>query len=175
MTNPSAIDKDRGLAHSTVVGWAVGVLTSLSSVALIVLLAATFVGVIMRYFFSAPILGVNEIVQMGSVALVMLAMPAAAQREAHVRVDVCDTLLGRWGRLAGDILARGIGIYLLGSLGWRSWQKMLDTLEYGDVTNMISIPFWPFYGLLTLSAALYAAVLVLQVFDIIRAGARAND
>lgn len=163
-----ASGKDRGIARSTPVEWAVRGLTSLSSVAVAVLLVATFVGVIMRYFFSAPILGVNEIIQMGSVALVMLAMPDAAHTETHVRVDVFDKALGRWGRLIGDLLARSIGIYLLGVLTWRAWLKMLDAMEYRDVTNMISIPFWPFYGLVALSCVLYAIILFLQVIDILR-------
>ncbi|QJR18135.1 TRAP transporter small permease [Pelagibacterium halotolerans] len=167
--------RDGGLSHSALVEWAVRGLTLLSSLALIVLLLATFVGVIMRYFLSAPILGSNEIIQLGSVALVMLAMPAAAQREAHVRVDVLDGAIGPWGRFIGDIIARVLGMFLLGVLAWRAWDKAFDAFEYGDVTNMISIPFWPFYGLMALSAVLYVVVLTLQLLDIVRAGARAND
>ena len=123
----------------------------------------------MRYVFSAPILGGNEIVQLVSVALVMLAMPAAAQSDDHVRVDVFDGRLGRWGRFLADILSRAVSVYLLWLLTSRSWAKMWDAVEFGDATNMLSIPLWPFYGLLSLGALLYAIVLGLQLLDVIRA------
>lgn len=159
------------LARSTYVEWAVRLLTVLSSLALGLLLVATFTGVIMRYVFSAPILGGNEIIQLASVVLVMLAMPAAARDEVHIRVDIFDDKIGRFGRLLGDILSRSIAIYVLTMLALRSWSKLADAAEYGDATNMLQIPLWPFYGLLVLGAALYAIVLLLQLIDILRVGA----
>jgi len=150
-------------------------LTLVSSLALTVLLVVTFTGVVMRYVFDAPILGNNEIIEMASVVLVMLAMPSAAQKEVHIRVDVFDGAIGAFGRLAGDILARGISIYLLTLLGWRSWGKLADAAEYGDATNMLTIPLWPFYGLLVLGAALYALVLAIQLVDIIQSGVARSD
>jgi TRAP-type transport system small permease protein len=150
-------------------------LTLVSSLALGVLLLVTFAGVVMRYFFNAPILGNNEIIELASVVLVMLAMPGAARQEMHIRVDVFDRLIGAFGRLAGDILARGVSIYLLLLLGWRAWGKLADAAKYGDATNMLSLPLWPFYGLLVLGASLYALVLFIQLVDIIRSGVARND
>jgi TRAP-type C4-dicarboxylate transport system permease small subunit len=164
-----------GLARSTQVGRAVRLLTLLSSLALAVLLLATFVGVIMRYVFAAPILGGNEIIQMASVALVMLAMPGAAHEEIHIRVDVLDEAIGPWGRFIGDVLSRGIAIFLLSMLSWRAWGKLVDAVEYGDASNMLRIPVWPFYGLLLAGAALYAVVLLLQFIDILRAGVSRSE
>jgi len=163
------------LVHSKSVEWTVRLLTLVSSLALTVLLVVTFAGVVMRYAFNAPILGNNEIIEMASIVLVMLAMPSAAQKEAHIRVDVFDGPIGAAGRFAGDILARGIAIYLLAMLGWRSWGKLADAAEYGDATNMLSIPLWPFYGLLVLGAALYALVLAIQLVDIIQSGAASSE
>ncbi|MBU4529584.1 MAG: TRAP transporter small permease [Alphaproteobacteria bacterium] len=150
-------------------------LTLASSLALGLLLLVTFAGVVMRYFFNAPILGSNEIIELVSVAVVMLAMPGAAQRQMHIRVDVFDGLIGAFGRFAGDIVARGLSIYLLTLLGWRAWGKLTDAAEYGDVTNMLSIPLWPFYGLLVLGAALYAIVLAIQLVDILRSGVASSE
>lgn len=165
----------RQLAHSTAVEWAVHSLTFLSAVALGILLVVTFASVIMRYFFNAPILGSNEIIQLASVVLVMLALPGAAQNGMHIRVDVFDHWIGAIGRLAGDVLARAISVYLLGILAWRAWGKLLDASEFGEATNMLRIPLWPFYGLLILGSVLYALVLVIQLVDIIRTGAARSE
>lgn len=164
-----------GLARSAPAERAIRLLTLISSLALAVLLVVTFTGVIMRYVFGAPILGGNEIIQLASVVLVMLAMPAAAYDEAHIRVDVFDSHIGHWGRFMGDILTRGVSVYLLAILAWRSWDKLADAAEYGDATNMLRIPLWPFYGFLLLGAALYAAVLFLQLLDILYSGARRSE
>ena len=174
MIKQTAGNEPRGLAHSTSVEWAVRILNIFSSAALAVLLVATFVGVIMRYVFAAPILGSNEIIQLASVALVMLAMPAAAHAEVHIRVDVFDGVIGAVGRFVGDLLSRGVATYLLGLLAVRSWAKLQDAAEFGDATNMLAIPLWPFYGLLALGAVLYALVLVLQFVDVLRTGVSAK-
>lgn len=160
----------RELVHSASVEWTVRFLTFASSLALIVLLVTTFAGVIMRYIFNAPILGNNEIIEMASVVLVMLAMPGTAQKEAHIRVDVFDGPIGPAGRFIGDVLTRCVSIFLLAFLGWRSWGKLTDAAEYGDATNMLAIPLWPFYGLLVLGAVLYVLVLAIQLIDIIVSG-----
>lgn len=175
MTDAPTTEKKQGLSHSTPVEWAVRSLTALSALALVVILVTTFVGVVMRYFFHAPILGSNEVIQLVSVVLVMLAMPAAAQREEHVRVDVFDNYIGAWGRFFGDLLSRAVGVYLMYLLGARSWLKLQEALEFNDLSNMLRIPFWPFYGLMALGCALFAIVLVLQIVDIVRAGVRNRD
>lgn len=170
MSNSTARTEPRSLAHSAVVEWANRILTAFSSLALAILLLATFAGVVMRYVFGAPILGINEIVQLVSVALVMLAMPVAAHHEAHVRVDVLDRHIGAIGRFIGNILSRGIAIYLLSLLAWRAWAKLQDAAEFGDATNMLSIPLWPFYGLLMLGAILFTLALAVQLLDVLRRG-----
>lgn len=161
--------------HSAAAGWIVRPLTVLSCLALAVLLVTTFAGVIMRYVFNAPVMGSNEIIQLASVALVMLAMPGAAHAEQHIRVDVMDGMIGAAGRLAGDILSRALAVYLLWVLCWRTWSKLLEAAEFGDTTNMLAIPLWPFYGLLLLGSALYALVLIIQLAGIVRKGASRND
>lgn len=150
-------------------------LTFLSALALGILLVVTFASVIMRYFFNAPILGSNEIIQLASVVLVMLALPGAAQKGMHIRVDVFDDVIGAIGRFLGDVLTRAMSVYLLGILAWRAWGKLLDASEFGEATNMLRIPLWPFYGLLILGSVLYALVLVIQLVDIIRTGAARSE
>jgi len=147
-------------------------LTGLSVLSLVIMMVVTFVSVIMRYIFNAPLLGNNEIVQLMAVSLVMLAMPFATQTEAHVRVDVLDAHIGRYGRFTGDLLARCLAGFVLASLLHRTWFKLLDTLTYGDATNMLRIPIWPFYGFILLGMGLYLLLLVIQVIGVLRKGPR---
>lgn len=163
-----------GMAHTAPMEWVIRYLTLLAVVALAVLLATTVASVILRYVFSTPLLGSNEIIQLASVALVTLALGPTAQREIHIRVDVLDKAIGSIGRFVGDVASRGAAVFVLIKLALRSWKQAADALEFGDATNMLSIPLWPFYGLIVLGAGLYAFVLVLQAVDRLIGGVHRN-
>jgi TRAP-type C4-dicarboxylate transport system permease small subunit len=144
-------------------------LAALAGVGLLAMVALVFVAVILRYAFAQPILGVNEIVQLLAVGLVMLALPGCTARGGHVRADVFDTALGRFGRAFGDVLSRALSIVALGVLVRRSWDKTLEALEFADATNMLGLPLWPFYGMMALGMGLCALIFAVQIVAILAA------
>lgn len=147
-------------------------LAVLAAVALVFLVVVISAGVVLRYVFGAPILGLNEITQMTAVVLVMAALPFCTERNGHVGVDVFDNAIGRWGRLAGDLGSRLLSGLVLGILVWRAVLKALDAWEFGDTTNMLALPIWPFYGVLALGMALTVLVFAAQFAAILRNGAK---
>ncbi|WP_425053411.1 TRAP transporter small permease [Psychromarinibacter sp. S121] len=146
-----------------VLGWVAGLL-------LVLMTALITAAVIMRYAVGQPILGVNEIVQLNAVALAMLALPYATYSGAHVRADIFDPALGRWGRWLADLLTRAVSVGALYFLVTRAWDKALDAREFGDATNMLNLPIWPFYGLIALGMALCVLVFVLEFATILLTG-----
>jgi hypothetical protein len=80
-------------------------------------------------------------------------------------------MLGRWGRFLGDILSRVISALVLGLLCRRAALKALDALEWGDATNMLKMPIWPFYAILSVGAGLCARVFAVQLLVLILRGA----
>jgi TRAP-type C4-dicarboxylate transport system permease small subunit len=82
---------------------------------------------------------------------------------AHVRVDLFDKPLGRWGRFAGDILSRGLVIWATFYLCRRAWAKMFDAVTYGETTNMLQLPLWPAYAAVFAGMALSAFVMAAQI------------
>lgn len=147
--------------------WVLAVLAAILLLCMVVVLTA---GVCARYFFASPILGLNEIVQMNAVALAMLALPYATAHGVHVRADIFDPFITRWGRLLGDIVTRGISIVALAQLVDKAYWKALDAKEFEDVTNMLELPLWPFYGLIGAGMALCIVVLALQLVGILVTG-----
>lgn len=148
------------------------VLAILAGAGLLLVLALIFVSVVMRYIFSTPIVGVNEIVQLASVGIVMLALPWCTAEGAHVGVDVLDQKIGRWGRFLGDVQARAIAALILSVLVWRASLKAMDAHEFGDATNMLQMPIWPFYAMIAAGMALSVLVLLAQLIQILREGAQ---
>lgn len=107
-------------ARSLILDRATLILAAMAGVCLIGTVLLVCAAVLLRYFANAPILGVNEIVQLGGVAMVMLALPWCTERNAHVRADVFDPFIGHWGRLGGDILSRAVSGFVLSVLVYRS-------------------------------------------------------
>lgn len=145
-------------------------LTVVGALCLLGIMLIVTAGVVMRYLFNTPLLGVNEIVQLTAVALVMSALPYCTAKGDHVAVDVFDAWLGKWGRLAGDILSRVISATVLTLLCRRAVIKALDALEWGDATNMLKMPIWPFYAVLAVGVGLCALVFVMQLMMIVTRG-----
>lgn len=161
------MDRYSKTAWAKYFGQATYLLSAVGGVCLIGLVLIIAGGVIMRYALGQPILGINEIVQLTAVALVMSSLPYATAKRAHVAVDVFDPMLGRWGRMAGDILSRLISGYVLALLAKRAWLKSMDALEWGDATNMLDLPIWPFYAILSVGTALCVAVFAVDILLIL--------
>jgi TRAP-type C4-dicarboxylate transport system permease small subunit len=154
-------------SRPTMFGRVSALLATVAGMALIGMVVLIAVGVTMRFLLRQPILGSNEIVQLVAVAVVMLALPYCTATDGHVRVDVLDAAIGKAGRLMGDIVSRGLSIFVLSILSWRAVLKGLDSLHYGDATNMLRLPLWPFYFLLALGVALAALSLLLQLLGLL--------
>lgn len=142
-------------------------LSALAGISLIFMMAIIAVNVVTRYLLNWPMTGAEEIVQMAGVAVIMLALPYATRQGAHVRVDIFDYALGHFGRMAGDVLARLLTGGVLAVVVHKAWAKMLDAHEFGDTTNMLGLPVWPFYGILAAGLALCVLVYAIEIVLII--------
>ena len=119
--------------------------------------------VIFRYVFNSPILGDQELVEIGMSLVVMLAMPYTALSRAHIRVDILDHLLGTYGRFIADAFTRIVSCFVLSLLVMKTYSKSLDAHEYGDVTNMLEVPTWIAYAGITIGMSLFILVLLVQL------------
>lgn len=144
------------------------ILAVVAGLLLVMMVSVICAGVVSRYFFASPILGVNEIVQLNAVALAMLALPYVTHARGHVRADIFDKFIGQLGRFAGDIITRLLSIVALGFLVTRSWTKASEALEYGDATNMLALPIWPFVGLIVVGAAITIMVFAVEIIEVMK-------
>lgn len=142
-------------------------LATISSVVLALMMVFVFVGAILRYAFNAPIPGGNEVLEMASVALIMLAIPYCTLADGHVRIDLLDGFLPRFGKAFTEVLSITIGTVVLAYLVKSYVSRSLDALEFEDVTNMLAIPLWPFYALVVFGMGLYAIILLVQLINLI--------
>jgi TRAP-type C4-dicarboxylate transport system permease small subunit len=122
------------------------VLTSMAVISL-----ASVVG---RAFFSAPILGDYELVQMMSAAAVAMALPFCQMVGGHVIVDFFTTGLSAQVNRFLDLIAAlllSVGAF---TFAWRMVVGMLELKRTGDASMLLDLPTWIAYLPLIASFAL---------------------
>ena len=140
-----------------------GGLAVVSGFVLVALIGLTFADVVLRYVFAAPILGSKDLLEMGMVTVVALAFPFTWRIGGHIVVD----LIPEYG-LAGlnrsrDVAVRAIGFAIFALLAWRAWLRADDAALFNEATNMIELPFQPFFWVLAAAAAFQALVLAAEI------------
>ncbi|MAY87861.1 MAG: hypothetical protein CML02_14225 [Pseudooceanicola sp.] len=103
-------------------------------------MAVTFVGVVMRYVFRAPLMGGFEMIEIGMGLIVFTALPLMVLRRGNIAVTILSDrfppTLARIATLLGDLVGAG----LMGFIAWRVWLQGARLLTYGEVTMELRIP-----------------------------------
>ncbi len=66
------------------------------------------------------------------------------------------------------VLMKVLGIVLLAIMSWRLWHAGVSAARFGETTQQLLISYKPFYEMLAVSIAIYAIVLVLDIWQILR-------
>ena len=143
----------------TAVRW----LAILAGVVLTGLVLLTFADVVMRYLFSAPIAGRQDVVELGMVAVLSLAAPYAWRLGEHITVDVLPDFPWRWARVARTTMVRLMVVALLGLLSYTAYQRIEEAALFNEATNIILIPHQPFLVLMTVAFALHLFIVVAEL------------
>lgn len=140
----------------------------LSGGVLLGLVGLTVVDVALRYLFNAPLFGGQDIAEMALLTVVALAVAYCGRSGGHVAVDLIGGLLSPGVARVLDVLVRLMSAAILSVIVWRCFVNGLDAAEYGEASNLLNIPYLPFYFLLSFGFAVYAAVIVLEALRLIR-------
>ena len=100
----------------------------------------TVADIALRTFFSMPIRGMLELIELGLACTIFVALPAVFLRDEHLVVDVIDHIapapVVRVLDLAGALISLG----LLAVMAWQMVPLARTMHEFGDVTSDLSIP-----------------------------------
>jgi TRAP-type C4-dicarboxylate transport system permease small subunit len=112
----------------------------------------TVADVVLRSFFSYPIRGMLELIELGLACTIFIALPAVFLREEHLVVDV----LKKTRPL--ELLGAAVSLVVLAAMGWHMLPNALSMIEFGDVTSDLSIPrlwYWApvLFGVVASAAA----------------------
>jgi TRAP-type transport system small permease protein len=129
------------------------------------MMTLTFVDVVLRYIFNAPLQGSFEITELMLVVLIFAALPLVSRREEHVVMDFLDRFLAlriyRALRAFEHIVS---GAVMIG-LGCLLWQKAAKLAAYGDTSAVLRIELAPFVYAISLLIFVTALIHLALVFS----------
>ncbi len=124
---------------------------------LFAMMILTFVDVVLRYFFNAPIKGGFEITEMMMAVLIFAGLPLVSRRHEHVTIDAFDWFIPVALRRLLYAFIHVICAVALVGMAWLLMRKAGQFAEVGDVTQTLKFAIAPFVyvmAALTLATAI---------------------
>ncbi len=125
---------------------------------------------VMRKALNSPIVGAEDLLLLALVVIVALSIPLGARTGAHIEIEVLESRMSAGFAKWSMILVKLAGSVLLFFMAWRLWHAGQSAVRFGETTQQLLISFEPFYYLLSVAIAIYAVVLLLDIWQLLRAG-----
>lgn len=121
--------------------WMVIGLTVAIAVLVFALMAVTFIDVVGRYFFDAPIPGTFEVVSFLLALLVFSGLPLVTRDERHITVTLMEGLFKGWGLWFQKVVVAMASAAVLGFIAERLWRTAGDMAEMETLLEYFDVPF----------------------------------
>ncbi|MGB0927566.1 MAG: TRAP transporter small permease [Pikeienuella sp.] len=139
-------------------------LAGFACIVVVLVMLTTFVDVVGRYFFNAPVTFAVEVIQLGMGLLVLFGLAITTLERGHIAVDIVENLVPPFVRKIFAIIAAISGVVFLSLIAWRLWDRGMNFLSDGLATDVLFLPVWPVVILMALAAGVAAVVSIAQLF-----------
>jgi len=123
---------------------------------------------IMRKALNSPIQGAEDLLLLSLVVIVALSIPLGSRTGAHIEIEVLESRMSNAFAKWSMIFVKILSLALLMVMSWRLWHAGLSANRFGETTQQLLISYEPFYYMLAVSIAIYAFVVVLDIWQLIR-------
>ncbi len=133
--------------------------SSISALALFVMMWLTVVDVVGRKFFDNSLTGAVELTEIVMTITIFFALPVTSRAGEHIVFDLLDRVLPAGLRRWQGALSQAMtGVALLAA-AWVVGGRAARTVEYGDVTAQLAIPLgylqWLVAAMLVVTAGVH--------------------
>ena len=147
--------------------WPTAALKIVLAVTLFAMAAITFVDVIGRYVFSAPVPGTFEIVGLLMSVVTFTGLPLVTRTESHITVDLFDSLIRGRGRKVQRFLILSGSALVMAFVAERLVASAIDEYEADFVTNYFGISRAPLLIVLAMLSAATCLILLVMVWQFV--------
>ena len=117
-----------------------------------------------RYVLNSPIKGADDLAQLLLVAVVTFSVAQSGRTGGQVAVEILGTIGGPKTTRWTDILVKALGVVMLLILTLKLIDNGNHAADFGEATLTLLISFGPFFYLLAFGMALYAVVLIVEIY-----------
>jgi TRAP-type C4-dicarboxylate transport system permease small subunit len=138
---------------------------TIGGIVLVAIASVTVFSVIGRAFFSHPILGDVELVQLGCAVVVASFLPYTQFRQANIIVDFFTT--GTSEKTQSKLDAFGTFLYtlVLGLVAWRVSVGCIDIKANQETSMLMALPLWIPYMLMVPGLVLCSVIGFVQTLQ----------
>lgn len=124
--------------------------------------------VLARKLANAPIHGYIDMIEIAMTTFAFIALSYTERLGGHVRMEIFASKLR--GRLlwAVEVVGVVIGLFVIGTLTWYSFQHFLRAYDSGDSTMDIQLPWWPSKLLVSFAFGLLFIRLLISLWGYLR-------
>ena len=140
----------------------------LAALVLMLLMIITFIDVLGRYLFSAPLPGAFELTEIMMAMLIFAGLPLVSRANQHVTVNLIVGILSPIIQHFQRLITQAIMAVVLAVMAWRMWIKAEEMLEQGDETAYLLLPIAPVAFFMTLMMAVSTLIVAIQFIRIFR-------
>ncbi len=140
-------------------------LGAIAGALLFCMMTLTFIDVVLRYIFNAPLQGSFEVTELMLVVLIFAALPLVSRREEHVVMDFLDRFLPLSVYRALRALDHIVSAAVMTGMGCLLWQKARKLAAYGDTSAVLRIELAPFVYAIALLIFVTALIHLALVFS----------
>lgn len=132
---------------------------------LVALMGVTFIDVVGRYVFNAPLVFAVEVIELGMGVVVCFGLAATTLAKGHISVDLVSSVSPPAIRSLLARLAAVCGAAFFSLVAWRLWDRTGSFYDDGLATQVLYLPIWPVVALMTVAAAVSAVVAIWLVLS----------
>lgn len=138
---------------------------TIGGVVLVAIASITVVSVIGRAFFSHPILGDVELVQLGCAVVVACFLPYTQFRRANIIVDFFTANASEKTQNALDGLGTFLYTVVMALVAWRVVVGGIDIKAAQETSMLMALPLWIPYMLMVPGLALCSVIGLVQTLQ----------
>ncbi len=136
----------------------------LAALTLFVMMAMTFIDVILRSAANSPLAAGPELTKIFMAIIVFSSLPMVTWRGEGIVVDLLDPWFSPFAARVRDFLVDLITGVLLFWPAFRIWDFVERARSYGDTTEYLQIPMTYIVTLIAVSVVITACVLIIRAF-----------
>lgn len=135
-----------------------------AGIILVLLMLLTTLDVAGRYFLNSPITGVFDLTHFAVLTMVFLGLAYCGFHDGHVSIELIYDKLPPRIRHFIDSATNLAGCLLFLIVAWQAIVQSVLVRQLNETSQLVEIPFFPFYWLLAFGSVLFAFVMGLKIF-----------